>query len=91
MENYARTARSWLPNYQVSGLTNNPVFQIIDNSNNEILYTLRVQEDTFQAGVFSYGSEYTVKIGDPDKDQWQVIENVRSRYIKDESVIPVEF
>lgn len=91
LENYERPVRSWLPLYQVKGLERNPVFQVIDEANGEILYTLRVPGTEYQPGVFAYGGEYTVRIGDPDSDTFQVFEQVKARYLKSEVPIAVEF
>lgn len=91
LDNYDRPVRSWLPNYQVSGLSNKPVFQVIDEANGEILYTVRVPGDVYQPGVFDYSGSYTIRIGDPDTEQFQVFENVNSSYRKREEVNMVEF
>ncbi|MDA7504237.1 hypothetical protein N8553_04595, partial [bacterium] len=40
-----------------------PVVQVIDESNNEILYTIRAQGNSFQPYVYSAGP-FTVKVGD---------------------------
>jgi alkaline phosphatase D len=91
MENYNRPVRSWLPNYQVEGLNQHPLFQVIDESTGEILYTVRVPATSFQPGVFSYGGDYTIKIGDSDTDNFRILENVRARYIKNEEPVIIQF
>ena len=40
-----------------------PVVQVIDETNNEIVYTLRIQGAEFRPKVFHEG-KYTVKVGD---------------------------
>ncbi len=91
LDNYSRPVRTWLPNYQVNGLTHHPVFQVMDEESGEVLYTVRVPGNTYQPGVFSYGGEYTVRIGDPDTDNFQEIEHVKSRYLKNEEIVEVNF
>jgi hypothetical protein len=92
LENYERPARSWLPTFIVSGLDHHPVFQIVQTGTGEIIYTVRVPGNEFQPPVFDvYGTEYTIRIGDPDRDTFQVIENIASTYRKNEEVIEVEF
>jgi phosphodiesterase/alkaline phosphatase D-like protein len=61
LENYNRKAYGYLPRIKTTGLEN-PVVQVIDQSSNEIVYTLRVKGSSFKAKVFKDGI-YTVKIG----------------------------
>jgi len=91
LENYDRPVRTWLPNYQVSGLVRHPVFQVTDESTGEIIYTVRVPSDNYQPGVFTYGGTYTVKIGDPDTGDFREFESVRARYNRDETPVMVSF
>ncbi len=91
LENYSRPVRSWLPNYQVEGLDHHPLFQVIDETSGEIVYTVRVPATSFQPGIFSYGGDYTVRIGDPDTEDFRIFENVRARYIKNEEPVVVQF
>lgn len=91
LDNYSPTVRTWLPNYVVEGLERNPVFQVIDAASGEIVYTVRIPGNSFQPGVYTYGGTYTVRIGDPDSGQFQVFEEVRARYTKDETPVQVTF
>jgi len=91
LDNYSRTVRTWLPNYVVEGLDTHPVFQVIESSSGEIIYTVRIPGDSYQPGVFTYGGTYTVRIGDPDTDNFQVFEEVQARYTKDETPVIVTF
>jgi hypothetical protein len=91
LENYSRPVRTWLPNYVVEGLDKHPVFQVIDAETGEIIYTVRVPGNNYQPGVFTYGGTYTVRIGDPDTGTFQVFEEVRARYTKDETPVMVTF
>jgi hypothetical protein len=60
-DNYGRKAAAYLPTIEVSGMTN-PVMQVIDESNDEIVYTLRINGTSFRPKVFEKG-KYTVKVG----------------------------
>jgi GDP-D-mannose dehydratase len=55
----------------------NPVVQVIDESNNEIIYTLRINGTSFRPKVFKEGT-YTVKVGELGTDKMKTLESVRS-------------
>lgn len=59
-DNYGRKAAAYLPTLQIKGPAD-PVVQVIDERNNEVIYTLRIKGNTFRPKVFK-DSEYTVKI-----------------------------
>ena len=61
-DNYGRKAVAYLPTIRVTGQSN-PVVQVIDESNGEIVYTLRINGRTFRPKVFKPG-KYTVKVGE---------------------------
>lgn len=61
-DNYARKAVAYLPTLVIKGQTD-PVVQIIDESNNEIVYTLRIKGATFRPKVFAKG-KYTIIVGE---------------------------
>lgn len=60
-DNYGRKALAYLPTLEIKN-TLNPVVQVIDESNNEVLYTLRINGQTFRPKVFHHGT-YTINIG----------------------------
>jgi hypothetical protein len=64
-DNYGRKAVAWLPVLQIKG-PKNPVVQIIDESNGEVVYTLRLLGQSYRPKVFKQGL-YTVKVGEGDK------------------------
>jgi alkaline phosphatase D len=64
MDNYSRPAVAWLPTLKVSGVRN-PVVQVIDESNDEVLYTVRLNTQSFQPKVFAAGT-YTIVVSEPD-------------------------
>ncbi|NQV33206.1 MAG: hypothetical protein HQ515_10965 [Phycisphaeraceae bacterium] len=63
-DNYSRKAAAYLPTLNIEGKTN-PVVQIIDESNDEVIYTLRILGTSFSPKVFRRGT-YTIKIGEGD-------------------------
>ena len=61
-DNYGRKAAAYLPTLQVKG-QKNPVVQVLDESNGEVVYTLRILGASFRPKVFKPGA-YTVKVGE---------------------------
>jgi hypothetical protein len=61
-DNYARRPIAWLPKLRVTG-EEDPVVQVIDEENGEIVYTLRIHGAEFRPKVFKAGV-YTIKIGE---------------------------
>jgi len=62
LDNYGRKAAAYLPTLKIRGM-DDPVVQVIDESNGEIVYTLRINGNEFRPKVFSSGT-YTVRVGD---------------------------
>jgi len=75
-DNYSRKASAYLPTIKISGITN-PVFQIINEKNDEIVYTIRIKENIFRPKVFEAGL-YTIKVGNPDVGKMKIIRNIQS-------------
>jgi alkaline phosphatase D len=61
LDNYSRKPFGYLTMVEVSGITN-PVVQVINEATKEIVYTVRVQGQSFTPMVFENG-RYTVKVG----------------------------
>ena len=76
-DNYGRTAAAHLPTIEVTGMKD-PVVQIIDEKSKQVVYTLRIKGTSFKAKVFDKDGVYTVKVGDPDADQWQTKTGVKA-------------
>ncbi len=91
MDNYAREAEAWLPLIRVNGMIN-PVVQVIDERDGEIVYTLRIKGTKFQPKVFHEG-KYTVKVGEQSIDVMQTITGVPTytEANKDQMTIHVNF
>ncbi len=88
-DNYSRKAVAYLPTLRFSGMKN-PVVQIIDESDGEIVYTLRIKGDEYRPKVFKEGS-YTVRAGEPDTERMKMIEHVRSVEGGEEKTVEIRF
>ena len=75
-DNYGRKAVAYLPTITVTG-KRNPVVQVIDELNEEIIYTLRINGTSFRPKVFKKG-KYTVKVGEPGTDKMKTLEGIQS-------------
>jgi hypothetical protein len=60
-DNYGRRALAWLPELVIQGQTD-PVVQVIDEQNGEVVYTIRIKGTRFRPKVFREGM-YTLKVG----------------------------
>lgn len=63
-DNYARRPAAYLPTLRVQGTTD-PVVQVIDERNGELVYALRLKGQQFRPPVFAAG-KYTVRVGQPE-------------------------
>ncbi len=88
-ENYAKKAKAFLPTIELSGITN-PVFQIINEKNNEIVYTIRVKENIFRPKVFDKGF-YTIKVSNPDTGKLKILKNIQSLGLNKIQIIKINF
>lgn len=89
LDNFEKEAVAYLPEIVVKGITN-PVIQVIDEINKEILYTLRIKGNRFRPKVFREG-KYTIKLGDPDKEMEKVLQEVESVSKDSDKQLTVEF
>ena len=76
MDNVGREPSAWLPTLRVSGMRD-PVVQVIDEFENEIVYTLRMKGQTFQPPVFEEG-KYTIRVGELETPRKEVLRGVRA-------------
>ncbi|MCG8451336.1 MAG: alkaline phosphatase D family protein, partial [Pirellulales bacterium] len=86
--NYDRQAKAWLPTIEVAGIKN-PVVQVIDESNDEIVYTLRIQGQQFRPKVFREGT-YTLRVGDGNEN-WQTRAAIQSLQQERHETIKLRF
>jgi hypothetical protein len=62
LDNYSRKTVAYLPTIEVTGQSY-PVVQIVDEANDEIVYTTRMKDKSFKPRVFAAGA-YQVKVDD---------------------------
>lgn len=86
-DNYARKPIAWLPTLEMTG-QENPVVQVIDEHSGEIIYTLRINGNTFRPGVFKAG-RYTIKVGEGNRQK--TIEGVETISKDDAAVRKLEW
>lgn len=85
-DNYGRKPVGHLPEVSVEGMTD-PVMELYDQQTEELVYALRIKGRNFRPKVFGKGP-YTIRIGDPDLDQWQEYRDVSPA---DDQLIAVRF
>ena len=68
MDNYGRKAAGYLPKVHVRGLPD-PLIQVYDETDDEIVYTVRIKGNTFRPKVFKTSHNYGIVVsafsGDP--------------------------
>jgi hypothetical protein len=75
-DNYGRKTAGYLPMLKVEGMAN-PVIQLLDEADGEVLYTLRIRGREFRPKVFREGA-YTVRVGEPGTPKVRTLSGVRS-------------
>jgi phosphodiesterase/alkaline phosphatase D-like protein len=75
-DNYGRKPHAYLPTIEVHGMSD-PVVQVVDESNGETIYTLRIRGESFRPKVFRDGT-YTVRVGEPGTPRMKRLENLRA-------------
>jgi alkaline phosphatase D len=75
-DNYGRAAAAWLPELKISGMRN-PVVQVIDEADGELVYALRIRGDSFRPKVFKPG-RYAIRVGAPETDNFRTLRNVQA-------------
>ena len=81
LDNYGRKAYGYLPKIQVTGMTD-PVVQVLDEENGEVLYSLRIRGTSFQPWVVKDGI-YRVHFGELGTDRVMVLKHLRSGRMAD--------
>ncbi|MCB9208891.1 MAG: alkaline phosphatase D family protein [Ignavibacteriales bacterium] len=74
MDNFNKNAFGYLPEIIVTGMKN-PVVQIINQTTNEIIYTIRINGNKFTPKIFEEGI-YTIKIGELGTNKIKIIKDV---------------
>ena len=88
-DNYGREAVAYLPTIEVKGM-NNPVVLIYNESNNELVYAIRINGTSLKPKVFENG-KYTVKIGEQDTDNMQEFKGVEANSLETDETLEVVF
>ena len=73
-DNFLGNANLFLPELKIIGM-NNPVVQVINENNNEVVYTLRINGTNYLPKVFESGL-YTIKIGELGTDKAKVLNSI---------------
>jgi len=89
LDNYGKKAVGYLPIIRVEGITD-PVVQVIDEANEEVVYTLRIQGNSFRPKVFKQGT-YAVVVGEPDTGQMERFDHIPSKDVESSEVLRVLF
>jgi phosphodiesterase/alkaline phosphatase D-like protein len=71
-DNYGRNPVGYLPEISYTK-SEHPVVKVFNEESNELVYAIRSESSAFEPFVFEEGS-YRVEIGDPENDEWSVIE-----------------
>ncbi len=88
-DNYSRKPVAYLPTIQVEGVTN-PVVQVIDESNGEIVYTLRINGTSFTPKIFKK-EKHTIKIGEQGTDRMKTLTGVEPLAAGESKTVTVTF
>ncbi len=89
LDNYGRRAVAHLPVLNVTGM-DDPVVQVIDEADREIVYTLRIKGASFRPRVFRDGV-YTLKVGEPGTDKMKTLQGVQSLAPEKSRTIRINF
>ncbi len=88
MDNYGRKAVAFLPTLKVTGIED-PVVQIIDEADGQMVYTIRIQGREFRPKVFRKGT-YTIKIG-PQPGRPKLLKGIQALGPDEEAALEVAF
>jgi phosphodiesterase/alkaline phosphatase D-like protein len=75
-DNYGREAGAWLPTLKIKGM-DRPVVQVIDESNGEIVYTLRIGGNEFRPKVYTRNT-HAVLVGELGEGRFKKLINVET-------------
>ncbi len=82
-DNYGRKAKGYLPELKIEGLKN-PVVQIVNETTNALVYAIRLNTNSFSPKIFDPEATYTIKVGEPDTESWQIKEGITSKNNKEQ-------
>lgn len=87
-DNDGRKPTGWLPEIHVEGIEN-PIIQVIEESNNEVLYTLRILGDSHRPKVFREGL-YTLRVG-MQHDRMKTLSEIEPKPARDQRTLTLRF
>jgi len=88
-DNYGRKAVAYLPTIKVNGMTD-PVVQVIDEADGEIVYTIRIKGTSLRPKVFKDG-KYTLKVGEQSTGKMKTLNKVKSLPPEKTQTVEVNF
>ncbi|MBU0640526.1 MAG: alkaline phosphatase D family protein [Planctomycetes bacterium] len=88
LDNYGRKPAGYLPELEITGMVE-PVVRVIDETNREVIYALRITGPRLRPPVFRLGS-YTIEVGEPGTTRWKTIRGL-SASSEPQDVLRVEF
>jgi hypothetical protein len=88
-DNYGREALAFLPTLEFSGMEY-PVVQVIDESDDQIVYTVRAKGNRLRPKVFSDGT-FTIRVGEPGTEKMQILRNIKPETQGNETTLLLEF
>jgi phosphodiesterase/alkaline phosphatase D-like protein len=77
MENYGRKAAASLPKLEIRGVKE-PLVEVIDERNGELVCCLRLNRGSWQPGVFAAG-KYTVRVSEPESGKVKEIKGLEAK------------
>jgi len=89
-ENHQRAPAAYLPEIKVKGLAH-PVIQVINAKTDELVYALRSRKDYFRPRVFDATATYKARVGEPDNDEWKILENLKPDAKGKKTSVSLEF
>ncbi|MDX2414254.1 MAG: hypothetical protein QNK33_03600, partial [Bacteroidales bacterium] len=84
LDNFGGKSPLYLPEIVVEGM-NDPVLKVFDEKTGEAVYSIRIKGNRFRPVVYSEGTYY-LKIGDPDKEEWQYIKTQTPKIRRKDSI-----
>jgi hypothetical protein len=89
MDNFGQSAKYYLPNLNISGLTD-PVVQVINENTGDIVYTVRIKGHTFTPRVLKSGS-YSINVGELNTAKQKNLKNIVALSSKSKKEIQIDF
>jgi hypothetical protein len=89
IDNYGREAVECLPTLNIKGM-NDPIVQIIDEFDNDIVYTLRIKSTVFEKPKVFKSGLYTIKVGELGTVNEKVITGIQSISCTIDSTLTVQ-